>query len=64
LERGECPVCTGSTYSGRQGEVCHHCGHVAPSPYDELADVDQDQDDELADVDQDQDDVRVPGTDR
>ncbi|MFH8797656.1 hypothetical protein [Streptomyces sp. NPDC017941] len=35
LERGDCPVCMGSTYDGRQGGVCHYCGHTTPDPADE-----------------------------
>lgn len=46
-ERGGCPVCMGSTYDGRNGEVCHFCGHVVPFPVD-------DEGDELAPVDEDQ----------
>lgn len=50
LERGDCPVCMGSTHDGRQGEVCDHCGHVKPFPSDEdgdeLAAVDEDQEEE------------------
>lgn len=46
-ERGNCPVCMGSTYDGRNGEVCHHCGHMTPHPADEDGD-------ELAVVDEDQ----------
>lgn len=46
-ERGNCPACMGSTHDGRQGEICHHCGHVTPFPADEdgveLAAVDEDQ---------------------
>lgn len=46
-ERGGCPVCMGSTYDGRHGEVCHFCGHVVPFAAD-------DEGDELADVDEHQ----------
>ncbi|MGA5552635.1 hypothetical protein [Streptomyces pseudogriseolus] len=34
LERGECPVCCGSTVDTPEGERCHHCGHVLPHPCD------------------------------
>ncbi|MFJ1810907.1 MULTISPECIES: hypothetical protein [unclassified Streptomyces] len=43
LERGECPVCCGSTFATGEGDRCHHCGHVIPAPPDELADEDEDQ---------------------
>ncbi|GAB2966122.1 hypothetical protein [Streptomyces heilongjiangensis] len=38
-ERGNCPVCTGSTHDGPHGETCHHCGHTVPHPaVDEIGD--------------------------
>ncbi|MGW0188186.1 hypothetical protein ACWDV7_20775 [Streptomyces sp. NPDC003362] len=46
LERGDCPVCTGSTFAARDGDQCHHCGHVIPAPPDELADQGEDQEHE------------------
>ncbi|MFK0064188.1 hypothetical protein ACIQTN_33820 [Streptomyces werraensis] len=48
LERGECPVCGGSTYAAAEGDRCHHCGHVLPAPPDWGEDTDEDQDDEAA----------------
>ncbi|MFJ8607352.1 hypothetical protein ACIRH0_09205 [Streptomyces sp. NPDC093675] len=50
LERGDCPVCTGSTFDGRDGEQCHHCGHVTPYPEPDV----YDDEDQAADLDQEQ----------
>ncbi|MEU9396607.1 hypothetical protein AB0D86_42235 [Streptomyces sp. NPDC048324] len=32
LERGECPVCMGSTVDLPAGATCHYCRHVEPHP--------------------------------
>ncbi|MET7738369.1 hypothetical protein ABZT02_44945 [Streptomyces sp. NPDC005402] len=46
LERGECPVCTGSTFDRADAEVCHYCGHVTPHP-GEADDEDQEHGEQL-----------------
>lgn len=40
LERGECPLCCGSTVDRPHGAVCHYCKHVAPHPADDFYDFD------------------------
>ncbi|GAA2704792.1 hypothetical protein GCM10010310_79130 [Streptomyces violaceolatus] len=41
LERGDCPVCTGTTFSREDAEVCHHCGHTTAHPADAYDDEDK-----------------------
>ncbi|MFE0824145.1 hypothetical protein [Streptomyces sp. NPDC058847] len=45
LERGDCPVCGGSTFAAVDGDRCHHCRHLIPDP-EPFGDEDQEHDGE------------------